>query len=91
MALWEYRNGNFDAAREWSQRGIERGGHVPALNATVRCIQAMADYRQGRIKEATEQLALVRRTVEARFEAGLQPGDALVQCPLSPLNYDWPF
>jgi hypothetical protein len=27
----------------WSRRGIERGGHVPALNATVRCIQAMAD------------------------------------------------
>jgi tetratricopeptide (TPR) repeat protein len=85
MGLWEYRNGDIEAAKEWSRRGIERGGHVPALNATVRCIQAMADYRQGQINEATEQLALVRRTVDARFEAGLQPGDVLGSW------YDWLF
>jgi hypothetical protein len=85
MALWEYRSGNLDATRDWCRRGMERGGHVPALNATMQIIQAMADYRQGQIKEAAERLASVREAVEACFEAGLQRGDQ------QGFWYDWLF
>jgi serine/threonine protein kinase len=75
LALWEYRHGNSAAAEEWCQRGIERSGDDSALNATVRSILAMSLQRRGLLKEAAQEMARAQRTLEARFNTGLLPGD----------------
>jgi len=75
LALWDYRRGDYAAADDWCQCGIERGSHLLALNATLRAIQAMADQQRGRIQEAAQEVAYARQIIEARFETGPLQGD----------------
>ena len=85
LALWEYRRGNYAAADDWCRCGLDRGGQIQALNATVRIIQAMADQQRGRIQVAAQELAPVRQIVEARFDTSPLPGDNQSSW------YDWVF
>lgn len=85
LAIWDYRVGNFAAVDEWCRRGVDRGGNVASLRATMQIIQAMADAQRGETNKAAGAIALARQTVEGHFEAGLQPGDA------QGFWYDWLF
>ncbi len=85
LALWQYRRGNYTAADDWCNCGIERGSHLLALNATLKIIQAMADHQRGQIQEAAGELAPARQIVEARFETGPLQGDN------QGAWYDWVF
>jgi serine/threonine protein kinase len=85
LALWEYRNGNFDAAQEWCKRGLNREVQVLSLSATLQSIQAMALFRQGQPTPALEELNQARLVVKERFEQGLPLADS------SSNWYDWLF
>jgi hypothetical protein len=86
IALWKYRCGDYDAAAEWSLRGLAQKSKFSACVVDLRLILAMADYQRGQSGDSCSQLAQCRETVEAKLRAGLDHGRAE-----SGYWFDWDF
>jgi hypothetical protein len=76
LALWEYRNGNFNEALVWSDRCLKLGDRPPPRSASVRVIRAMALYRLGRTADAQADLDLARTAIEAKYKTPLDEGNS---------------
>jgi serine/threonine protein kinase len=78
VCLWDYREGDYDAAINWCTRGLAQKTQYPACEAELHLIQAMAFYQRGQTDEACSELEQGRLAVEAKFKAGLDHGRAEV-------------
>jgi tetratricopeptide (TPR) repeat protein len=85
IALWEYRTGEFEKAKEHCRIGLDSNDSSPRT-PTTRLILAMACYRTGLEIEAREHLARARELVEAKFQLGLDRGASGIG-----KWYDWLF
>jgi len=74
LALMAYRQNYLPTAKEWSRKSFGYGVDIPARNATVHLITAMANHQLGEKAEASSELAKGRKLVEAAFSDGLDRG-----------------
>ncbi|HEY4989763.1 MAG TPA: protein kinase [Opitutaceae bacterium] len=74
LALWEYRNGNFARAVDWSQRCLSSTDKNGPRSAAALAIIAMSDQKLGRTIEAGAQLLAGEELVEGRQRGRLDLG-----------------
>jgi serine/threonine protein kinase len=91
ISLWKYRCGDNDAAIEWCHQGMTQKIKLPACDATLLVIMAMADYQCGRNSEACFELVQGRqlieaKLIEAKFKSGLDRGKSSLG-----FWFDWVF
>jgi serine/threonine protein kinase len=75
LALMAYRENYTPTAQEWCRQSLTYQVNTPARIATAKIISAMASHQLGEVDEARSELAVGRKLVEARFSAGLAPGN----------------
>jgi serine/threonine protein kinase len=68
LALFAFRQGHLDAAADWARRSLETATNSQPRAASDRIVLAMVDLKQGRIADARNALAGVRKELE-RWEA----------------------
>jgi tetratricopeptide (TPR) repeat protein len=76
MSLWKYRCADPDGAFIWCSRCLPGTESVPALNSSLRVIEAMALSQKGQTEAARGQLAQARQMIDANWPAGQDRGDA---------------
>jgi hypothetical protein len=84
MALLEYRRGNYETAGGWCQRRLASPVYHPPTTAGARAIWAMSCWRWNDKRQALVQWSLAHEMVAARFDRGLDRGNAL-----EGLWFDW--
>jgi serine/threonine protein kinase len=76
LAMFEYRQGNDQAAWDWAQRSLAFPIHEASRDAVSYFVQAMVDWRMQRPMEARFLLQKGRQIVEDRFKRPLVVADA---------------
>jgi hypothetical protein len=76
LAMFEYRQGNDQAAWDWAQRSLAFPIHEASRDAVSYFVQAMAAWRMQRPTEARSLLQQGRQIVEARAKRPLVVADA---------------
>jgi hypothetical protein len=77
MALLEYRRGNYETAIGWCQRCLANPVYHPPTTAGARLIWAMSCWHLDDKWQALAQWSLGQALVAAKFDQGLDRGDAL--------------
>jgi hypothetical protein len=77
MALLEYRRGNYATAAGWCQRCLANPVYHPPMTAGARLIWAMSCWHLGDKWQALVQWSLGQELVAAKFDRGLDRGNAL--------------
>ena len=76
LGLWSYRCGDYGEAIQWCQRALGPGQKLPACEAALHSVMAMALFHQGQTEEACQELAQSRQWVEGKFKTPLDHGRA---------------
>jgi serine/threonine protein kinase len=76
-ALLEYRRGNYGTAAGWCQRCLAYPVYDPPMTAGAREIWAMSCWHLGDKWQALAQWSLGQELVAAKFDQGLDQGNAL--------------
>ncbi|MES2924633.1 MAG: serine/threonine-protein kinase [Verrucomicrobiota bacterium] len=71
LALLEYRQGNFERARNWAEVGIGLKSNRAHIDGAFEPIHAMACFRLGDVKTATADLARTRKRIDKAFSPEL--------------------
>ncbi len=74
LALWEYRNGNYAKAAEWSQRCLSCTEKNAPRSAAAMAILAMSYQKLGRADEAGAELVAGEELVEGKPKGRLDLG-----------------
>jgi hypothetical protein len=74
LALWEYRNGNYAKAAEWSQRCLSCTEKNSPRSAAALGILAMSCQKLGRADQASTNLVAGEELVEGKPRGGLDLG-----------------
>lgn len=86
LGLWEYRNGNFEKAASWCERGLSYPEHNAARTATTLVILSMAHCRLGMKETARSELSRGQEVIERQFREHLDMGN-----PVQGFWFDWAF
>jgi len=84
ISLWRYRQGLYNGAELYAQKGLDERDKTSADYATIRIILAMSAWKNHRPEEARENLEKAREVIALRFKQPFSsPGN------LHDRWYDW--
>ncbi|HKB89532.1 MAG TPA: serine/threonine protein kinase, partial [Opitutaceae bacterium] len=86
LALWEYRQGDFDSAVRWCESCIASPEPNASRTATVHLIRAMSYGYKGRLVDAQADLMRGREIIENKYSGRLEQGG-----PVQGFWFDWMF
>jgi len=75
ISLWDYRQGHFQDALDFSVRGLDKQEPRTAYAATLDAIAALALEKLQKHDEARAKLADANEIIESRYEHGLKHGN----------------